>query len=98
MWCTQEDQEIGEGTEDKNAKNKNKEHMSLAGTIVELLKKDHSSSDGMTANMSIMLMRQMKVINKSMEQCARQQERNEERMERKHCTNIRAKKRAKKKS
>ena len=42
----------------KNASNKNKERTSIAGAIVKLLEKENSSSDGVSANMSMMLMRQ----------------------------------------
>ena len=54
----------------KNASNKNKEHTSLAGAIVKLLEKDQHPSDGMAANMSMMLMQQMEAINKSMDKRA----------------------------
>ncbi len=74
----------------KNASNKNKECTLLVGAIVKLPKKDHPPSDGMSANISMMLMRQMEAINKSMDKCARQ-ERNNERRERKHCKKCRAK-------
>jgi hypothetical protein len=67
----------------KNASNKNKECTLLASAIVKLLEKDHPPSDGMSANMSMMLMWQMEAINKSMDKCARQ-ESNNERRERKH--------------
>jgi hypothetical protein len=79
----------------KKSSNKNKERTLLAGAIVKLLKKDHPPSDGMSANMSMMLMRQMEAINKSMDKRAHR-ERNNERRERKRCKKRRAKKREKK--
>ena len=51
----------------KNAFNKNKERTLLAGAIVKLLEKNQSPSDGMATNMSMMLMKQMEVIHKSMD-------------------------------
>jgi hypothetical protein len=54
----------------KNASNKNKERTLLAGVIMKLLKKDHPPSDGMSGNMSMMLMWQMEAINKSMDKRA----------------------------
>ena len=81
----------------KNASNKNKERTSLAGAIVKLLEKDQPPSDGMAANMSMMLMQQMEAINKSMDKRARR-ERKEERRERKRCKKRRTKKGKKKRA
>ncbi len=81
----------------KNASNKNKERTSLVVMIVKLLIKDHPPSDGMSANMSMMLMRQMEAINKSINKCARG-ERDNKRGERKRCKKHRAKKREKKRA
>ncbi len=55
----------------KKSSNKNKECTLLAGVIVKLLEKDHPPFDGMSANMSMMLMQQMEAINKSMDKRAR---------------------------
>ena len=76
----------------KNASIKNKEGTLIAGTIAKLLEKDNSSSDGISANMSMMLMRLMEAINKSTEKRERR-ERIDKRRKRKRCKKRRAKKR-----
>ncbi len=81
----------------KNGLNKNKGCTLLAGAIVKLLKKDHPPSDGMSVNMSMMLMRHMEVINKSIDKRACR-ERNGKRRKRKHRKKRRAKKREKKRA
>jgi hypothetical protein len=81
----------------KNASNKNNERISLAGAIVKLLERVQSPSDGMAVNMSMMLMKQMKAINKSMDKCAHK-ERQDERRERKSRKKRHAKKRKKKRA
>ena len=81
----------------KNASIKNKERTLIAGTIAKLLEKDNSSSDGVSANMSMMLMRQMEAINKSMDTRERR-ERIDKRRKRKRRKKRRAKKREKKRA
>jgi hypothetical protein len=73
------------------------ERISLAGAIVKLLERVQSPSDGMAVNMSMMLMKQMKAINKSMDKCAHK-ERQDERRERKSRKKRHAKKRKKKRA
>jgi hypothetical protein len=49
----------------KNLSNKNKERTSIAGAIVKLV--ERQDSGGMAASMSMMLMRQLKAMNSSMD-------------------------------
>jgi hypothetical protein len=83
----------------KHASNKNKERTSIAGTIVKLFEKDNSSSDGVSANLSMMLMPQMEAINKSMEKREHREridKRRKRKCRKKRHTKKREKKRAKK--
>ncbi len=52
--------------------NKKKERTPIAGVIVKLLERECLSFDGMSANVSMMLLRQMEEINKSMDKHAHQ--------------------------
>jgi hypothetical protein len=80
----------------KNFSNKNKEHTLIAGAIVKLV--ERQDLGGMAASMSMMMMRQLKAMNSSMDR-REQQERKQERRERKKrkiCKKHRAMKKAKK--
>ena len=65
------------------------------GVVFKLLEKDNSSSDDMSTNLSMLLIRQMEALIKSTDTHERQ-ERIKERRERKHCKKCCAKKREKK--
>ncbi len=82
----------------KNLSNKNKECTSIARAIVKLV--ERQDLGGMAASMLMMLMRQLKAMNSSMDR-REQQERKQgrwERKKRKLCKKHRAMKKAKKKS
>jgi hypothetical protein len=82
----------------KNSLNKNKECTLIAGAIVKLVERQNLG--GMAARMSMMLMRQLKAMNSSMDR-QEQQERKQERRERKKkkiCKKRPAMKKAKKKA
>lgn len=80
----------------KNSSNKNKERTSVAGTIAKMLDRMDSSTNesAMTAQMNMMMMRQLEEMNASMARRARE-ERRERKRERKRRKRARAKKRAK---
>ncbi len=67
----------------KNLSNKNKEHMSIAGAIVKLIEQGQpgGSSRELSANMTMMLMRQLDSMNRSMDK----RERREEKRRKKEC-------------
>ncbi len=69
----------------KNSSNKNKKRTSIAGAIVKLIEQGQlgGSSHEMSANVSIMLMRQLDSINRSMEDREQREEKRREK-ERKH--------------
>ncbi len=57
------------GQKTKNSSNKNKERTSIAGAIVKLIEKQDSGENaGVTATMTMMMMRQLEAMNKSMDQ------------------------------
>ena len=70
--------------------NKESAHRFRGAVCQKLLEKDDSSSDGVTANMSTMLMRQMEAINKSTEKRERLREDRQEEGEGKHRKKLRA--------
>ena len=52
---------LAKAAKTKNSSNKKKERTSIAGTIVKMMERiDSSSNSTMTANMNMMMMRQMK--------------------------------------
>ncbi len=81
--------------------NKNKEQTSIASAIVWLDERQDSGS-GVTANMSMLMMRQLESLNKSMDKREQQEkkqgqrERKERKQHKKCCANKKAKKRANK--
>jgi hypothetical protein len=83
----------------KNSSNKNKERTSIAGVIVWLVERQDSGG-GLAANMSMLMMRQLEAIKKSMDKCEQLEMKQEqrERKERKWRKKCRAKKKAKKRA
>lgn len=81
----------------KNSSNKIKERTSIAGAIVKLIEKQDSGEAGLAANVSMMMLRQLEAMNKSMDK-RDERERRRERKERKRRKKRRAKKKAKKRA
>ncbi len=82
----------------KNSSNNNKDRTSIAGAIVKLIENQNQTpSSNIAASATIMLMRQLERMNKSMDERERQ-EKMDKKKERKHCMKQRAKKKAKRKA
>jgi hypothetical protein len=82
----------------KNSSNKNKEQTSIVGAIVKLIENQNQTpSSNIAASATIMLMRQLERMNKSMEKRDRQ-EKMDKKKERKRHIKQRAKKKAKRKA
>jgi hypothetical protein len=76
----------------KNSSNKNKERTSIVGAIVKLIENQNQMpSSNIAASATIMLMRQLERMNKSMDERDRQ-EKMDKKIERKHRMKQRAKK------
>ncbi len=83
----------------KNSSNKNKERTLIASAIIWLVERQDLGG-GLDANMSMLMMRQLKGMNKSMDKREQQEKKQEqrERKERKRRKKRRAKKKAKKRA